>query len=58
MTFRNKLLLDIGSQIGNGNQKFLIFGNGHMGMKHVFRTFGDGNETLVFPGMIGNGNYF
>ena len=26
------------------------------GMKIAFPTFGNGNETLVFPGMVGNGN--
>ena len=27
-----------------------------MGMKIAFPNFGNKNETLVFPGMIGNGN--
>ena len=54
---------------GVSGNDFLDFGNGNrnssahpqilwtgMGMKIAFPTFGNGNETLVFPGMVGNGN--
>ena len=52
---------------GNGNEKFhsQLSGTGTgkfhsqvlgMGMEIPFPHFGNGNETLLFPGMNGNGN--
>ena len=52
---------------GNGNEKFhsqlLGTGTGKFhsqflgtGMEIPFPHFGNGNETLLFPGMTGNGN--
>ena len=42
---------------GNGNDELHshLLGTG-TGMENPFPNFGNGNETLLFPGMTGNGN--
>ena len=43
----------VGDAIFHSHYKNLGMGTG---MKIAFPTFGNGNETLVFPGMVGNWN--
>ena len=41
---------------GNGNEK-LHFRYLGTEMRNAFPNFGNGKETLVFPGMVGKGNW-
>ena len=52
-----KSILKIREQERNEKKAFLKFGNGK-GMKKTFPKFGNGNQSLLFPGMdeTGNGN--